>query len=120
MVRQFAMPMEIVAAPTCRAEDGLALSSRNGYLSADERAAAVQLSQVLQSVRDVLAAGQHDIAAIEADALQRLRAQGWQPDYVAIRRRIDLQAPGANGNEPLVVLAAAKLGRTRLIDNLEV
>jgi pantoate--beta-alanine ligase len=120
MVQQLALPVRVEGVATARAADGLALSSRNGYLSADERAAAVQLSQVLQSVRDVLAAGQHDIAAIEADALQRLRAQGWQPDYVAIRRRVDLQAPGANGNEPLVVLAAAKLGRTRLIDNLEV
>jgi pantoate--beta-alanine ligase len=120
MVQQLALPVRVEGVATARAADGLALSSRNGYLSADERAAAVQLSQVLQSVRDVLAAGQHDIAAIEAEALQRLRAQGWQPDYVAIRRRVDLQAPAANGNEPLVVLAAAKLGRTRLIDNLEV
>ena len=122
MVQQFALPTEVVAGETTRARDGLALSSRNGYLSEAERTEAPQLAATLRDVQAALKAGDRDVAAIEAQALDRLRQRGWAPDYVALRRRSDLQAPDAaqlEAREPLVVLAAAKLGTTRLIDNLE-
>ena len=121
MVRQFALPIEVVGGATERAADGLALSSRNGYLSESERQEAVQLSLALNSMAKALRAGETDLRALEAQAVAQLAARGWQPDYLAICRRHDLQppAPGAL-NEPLVVLGAAKLGATRLIDNLEV
>jgi pantoate--beta-alanine ligase len=118
MVRQLALPVEIVAGETLRADDGLALSSRNGYLGAAERAEARALSQTLAEVAGALRAGRSDIAALEQAAQQQLAARGWQPDYVAVRRRADL-APAQPG-DALVVLAAARLGATRLIDNLEV
>ena len=118
MAQQFALPIEVIGGPTLRAADGLALSSRNGYLSESERAEAVQLSLALKTMANALRAGATDLAALEAQALQALSARGWQPDYLAVRRRHDLQAPQAG--DPLVVLAAAKLGQTRLIDNLEV
>ena len=118
MVQQFALPIDVVAGPTLRADDGLALSSRNGYLSAEERLEAVHLSRVLQTMASALRAGSRDIAAIENQAMETLRQRGWQPDYLVARRRSDLQAP--TGAEALVVLGAAKLGKTRLIDNLEV
>ena len=122
MVRQFAMPIEISGVDTCRAPDGLALSSRNGYLSSDERAEAVQLSQALRQLGlAALATGAalpSQLPLLEADAMQSLGQRGWQPDYLTVRRRQDLQAPQAG--DALVVLGAAKLGKTRLIDNLEV
>jgi pantoate--beta-alanine ligase len=118
MVRQFAMPIEIVGSETFRAADGLALSSRNGYLSETERAEAVQLSKALHAMADAVRAGERDFAAIEARAMQSLAQRGWQPDYMALRRRADLQAPQAG--DALVALAAARLGSTRLIDNLEI
>jgi pantoate--beta-alanine ligase len=118
MVQQFALPIEIVAGATQRAEDGLALSSRNGYLSASERAEAVQLPQALRAMALAVQAGERDFAAIETRAAQALRERGWQPDYLVLRRRSDLQVPVAD--EPLVALAAARLGSTRLIDNLEI
>ena len=118
MVRQFALPIEIVGGETFRADDGLALSSRNGYLSKDERAEAVQLSRALRAMAEAVRAGERDLAAIEARAMQSLAQRGWQPDYLVLRRRTDLQAPSAG--EPLVALAAARLGSTRLIDNLEI
>ncbi len=118
MVEQFALPVEVVPGETARAADGLALSSRNGYLSEAERAEAPQLARALRGVQAALKAGERDLAAIEARAMEVLRSRGWAPDYVALRRRSDLQAP--TGSEPLVVLAAARLGKTRLIDNLEV
>ena len=117
MVEQLALPIEIVGGETGRAADGLAQSSRNGYLSAAERAEAVQLSAALRRIEAAVRAGERDWAKLEAEAMSGLAARGWKPDYVAIRRRRDLGAP-ADG-EPLVVLAAAKLGTTRLIDNLE-
>jgi len=123
MARQFAMPTEIIGAETFRAEDGLALSSRNGYLSGAERAEAPALYQNLNAVADAVRAGERDIGAIQARAMAALAERGWQPDYISVRKRIDLQAPAASElerNEPLVVLAAAKLGATRLIDNLEI
>jgi len=118
MVRQFALPIEIVGGETLRADDGLALSSRNGYLSKDERAEAVQLSKALRAMAEAVREGERDLAAIEARAMQSLAQRGWQPDYLVLRRRSDLQAPSAG--EPLVALAAARLGSTRLIDNLEI
>ncbi len=118
MVQQFALPIEIIGAPTLRASDGLALSSRNGYLSEPERMEAVQLSQTLKSMAAALRTGTTDIATIEAQAMHALTARGWQPDYLTVRRRSDLQLPLPG--DPLVVLGAAKLGKTRLIDNLEV
>jgi pantoate--beta-alanine ligase len=128
MVRQMAWPIDIVGGETARADDGLALSSRNGYLSAEERAQAVQLSQALQRVRDLVKAGRAGLpcdgaAKIEAQALENLRQQGWVPDYVSIGRQRDLLQPSTEellSSEPLVVLAAAKLGKTRLIDNFEI
>jgi pantoate--beta-alanine ligase len=116
MVRQFALPIDIVASETRRAADGLALSSRNGYLSSHERTEAVQLSLALKRMAARVQAGE-DTAAVEAQAIDALASRGWKPDYLTVRRRADLQAPAAG--EPLVALGAARLGTTRLIDNLE-
>ena len=124
MVQQMALPIEIIGGETRRAEDGLALSSRNGYLSTEERAEAVQLSMALKGLaaaaRAGNAAGVLDVTTIEAAAMQALRARGWQPDYLTVRRQHDLSPLTGPCTEPLVVLGAAKLGKTRLIDNLEV
>ncbi|WP_250533308.1 pantoate--beta-alanine ligase [Caballeronia sp. AZ10_KS36] len=121
MCHQFALPTEIVAAETVRDEDGLALSSRNRFLSPAERAEAPQLAAQLQRVRQAVLSGNRDIAALERDAMNALAERGWKPDYVSVRKRADLLAPGeADADAPLVVLAAAKLGATRLIDNLEI
>ncbi|HCY64354.1 MAG TPA: pantoate--beta-alanine ligase [Oxalobacteraceae bacterium] len=123
MARQFALPTEIIGAETYRAEDGLALSSRNGYLSATERTEAPVLFQTLNKVAEEVRAGRKEVAQLEQQAMTSLAQRHWQPDYVSIRRRIDLQPPSAadmEQGEPLVVLAAAKLGNTRLIDNLEI
>ena len=123
MVRQFALPIDILAGETQRADDGLALSSRNGYLTREERLEAVHLSRALRSLGDAArnAAGPHDLTALEAQAMQALARRGWKPDYLTVRRRADLMPPyGALTGQPLVVLGAAKLGNTRLIDNLEI
>jgi pantoate--beta-alanine ligase len=123
MSRQFAMPTEIIAAETWRADDGLALSSRNMYLSATERAEAPALYQTLNAVADEVRAGHLDVFELERKAMDGLAQRGWKPDYISIRKRNDLQAPNAGDlaqGTPLVVLAAAKLGTTRLIDNLEI
>ena len=122
MVRQFALPITIDSGETRRAPDGLALSSRNGYLSEAERAEALHLSLTLRELgRDALAAAhalETHLPALEAKAMAALTQRGWQPDYLTVRRRHDLQAPKAG--DSLVVLGAAKLGATRLIDNLEI
>ncbi|SAK42345.1 pantoate--beta-alanine ligase [Caballeronia pedi] len=121
MCNQFALPTEIVAAETVRDEDGLALSSRNRFLSADERAEAPKLAEQLQRVREALLSGNRDIAALERDAMNALAERGWKPDYISVRKRSNLLPPGeADVDAPLVVVAAAKLGATRLIDNLEI
>jgi pantoate--beta-alanine ligase len=123
MARQFALPTQIIAAETYRAKDGLALSSRNGYLSEQERTEAPALFRELNAIADEIRSGNLDISLLQNNAMQRLKDRGWNPDYVAIRKRIDLQPPTAGDlaqNEPLVTLAAAKLGATRLIDNLEI
>jgi pantoate--beta-alanine ligase len=117
MVQQLALPIEIVAGETTRADDGLALSSRNGYLGAAQREEAVTLPRLLKAIADDVRRGRHDWAGMEDAALRTLEARGWKPDYVAVRRRTDLAAPASG--DALVVLAAAKLGSTRLIDNLE-
>lgn len=122
MVQQMALPIQIHTGDTLRARDGLALSSRNTYLDSTQRAEAVQLSQSLKAMADALHSGEKDIAAIESRAMSSLRDRGWQPDYLSVRRRHDLQTPQATEltKIPLVVLGAARLGTTRLIDNLEV
>ena len=123
MCRQFALPTEIIAHETVRDADGLALSSRNRYLSEAERKEAPRLYRALNEVRDRLRAGETDVPAIEHDAQCELAAAGWKVDYVSVRRQMDLKAPSIEqvaAGEPLVVLAAAKLGTTRLIDNLEI
>jgi pantoate--beta-alanine ligase len=123
MCEQFALPIEIVPHETVRADDGLALSSRNGYLSAAERAKAPQLYARLKAVQAAVNGGARDLAAVERDAMQWLAQNGWKPDYIAIRKRQDLKAPSAQehaAGEKLVVLTAARLGSTRLIDNLEI
>ena len=124
MMSQLAMPIDIVTGATTRAPDGLALSSRNGYLSAEERAEAVQLSvalnQLAQAVRAAAGSGGFDVAAAEAAAMAGLRHRGWAPDYITLRHQHDLSPVAAVGSEPMVVLGAARLGKTRLIDNFEV
>ncbi len=119
LVREFALPIEIVPGETVRAADGLALSSRNGYLSAAERAEAPRLYLALDAVRRGVLAGELDLARLEQGAMAELRASGWIPQYVAVRKQLDLQLPAAH-DSGLVVLGAALLGSTRLIDNLEV
>jgi pantoate--beta-alanine ligase len=123
MVKQFAMPIDIIGGETERARDGLALSSRNGYLSADERQQAVLMSQTLAQLGRAAVELAHSldenaISRIETQAMQTMSDNGWDPDYMTVRRRSDLQAP-APGDQ-LVVLGAARLGKTRLIDNMEV
>ncbi|AJW45922.1 MULTISPECIES: pantoate--beta-alanine ligase [Ralstonia] len=127
MANQFALPVDIIPAETVRADDGLALSSRNAYLTNEERAEAPELYRMLHRVRqDVLETvlqGQASHEEVTNKAMEYLRGRGWQPDYVAVRRRSDLQVPTPENiaaGEPLVVLTAAKLGKTRLIDNLEI
>ena len=124
MVKQMGLPIEIIGGETRRANDGLALSSRNGYLSDAERAEAVQLSMALKSLavaaREGSAKGQLDVPALEEIGLQSLRKRGWLPDYLTLRLQHDLSPVTGPCQQAMVVLGAAKLGNTRLIDNLEV
>ncbi|HEY7656084.1 MAG TPA: pantoate--beta-alanine ligase [Burkholderiales bacterium] len=119
MVRQFALPIEIIPAETVRAPDGLALSSRNAYLSAEERREAPRLYRVLKQARAELEVGARGFQRIDQQAMAELSRHGWQPDYVAVRRQADLRQP-TERDRALVVVAAARLGRTRLIDSVEV
>jgi pantoate--beta-alanine ligase len=119
MVREFNLRIEIIGGETVRAADGLALSSRNGYLSPAERVQAPALYGVLTKLANAVRTGSRDFCALEAEAVRDLQAGGWLPDYVALRKKLDLQLPSAH-DSGLVVLAAARLGSTRLIDNLEV
>jgi pantoate--beta-alanine ligase len=134
MVQQFALPIEVVGLDTCRAADGLALSSRNGYLSDAERAEATALPQAIRQLAQAALAvhaeahgeaannpwSGNQLSELEHAATVALAARGWAPDYLTLRRRHDLQPPmAADGPGNLVVLAAARLGSTRLIDNLE-
>ncbi|MBA4382446.1 MAG: pantoate--beta-alanine ligase [Sideroxydans sp.] len=119
MVTQFNLPIEIVGAETSRAADGLALSSRNQYLSSEERTEAVNMYRTLTEAASELKAESKNLAKIELKASQTLANRGWQVEYVAIRSQNGLIQPAA-GERKLVVVAAARLGKTRLIDNLEV
>jgi pantoate--beta-alanine ligase len=130
MCQQFAMPTQILSAETVRDADGLALSSRNGYLSEQERAEAPRLYATLQQVRQRVLDAQsglglrlEDLLELEQAGRQVLSTKGWQPDYLSVRRQRNLGLPtneDLQAREPLVVVAAAKLGKTRLIDNLEI
>ena len=121
MVQQFALPIEILAGETQRADDGLALSSRNSYLNAEQRLEATELVKALRALGDAAkAAPLASIPALEARAMQALARRDWKPDYLTVRRRADLLPPHGAADELLVVLGAAKLGSTRLIDNLEI
>ncbi len=126
MVQQFALPIEVVGGQTLRAADGLALSSRNNYLSPGQRQEAVQLSQTLRAMADAVRAGATDLPDLEQHAMAALAKRGWQPDYLSVRCRSNLQVPAPDRvaslarHAGLVVLGAAKLGSTRLIDNLEI
>jgi pantoate--beta-alanine ligase len=118
MVRQLNLPIVILEGETVRAPDGLALSSRNGYLSPEERREAPRLYAVLREAAERLERGERDLQAIESAAREELIRHGWRVDYVSVRSQDSLLAP-SSGEERLVVLAAAHLGRTRLIDNLD-
>jgi pantoate--beta-alanine ligase len=127
MASQFALPVDIVPAETIRAEDGLALSSRNIYLSESERAEAPALQRQLIAMREqVLSLKEKTLSSlmdIEAKALTQMQGRGWKPDYMAIRQQRDLAKPtqaDLDAGQPLVIVTAAKLGKTRLIDNLEI
>lgn len=122
MVQQFALPITIVGGETRRSDKGLALSSRNSYLSPAHLEQALQLSQALKALgEEFVNAGRSasTLEAMEDKALGQLRQMGWQPDYLTVRRRVDLQTPRKPSDE-LVVLGAARLGSTRLIDNFEI
>ncbi len=119
MTRQLALPIEIIGGETVRTEDGLALSSRNGYLSPAERAEAPRLYRELNLIRDTIRGGETDTVKLENAAISELTAAGWKTDYVAVRQQSDLSMP-KGVDAPLVVLAASRLGSTRLIDNIEI
>ncbi|RUO75573.1 pantoate--beta-alanine ligase [Pseudidiomarina taiwanensis] len=116
MVADLSMPVDIIGVPTQRADDGLALSSRNGYLNANERATAPRLYQVLQQLAERIRAGK-EVDAELAAATKTLTQAGFEVDYLSVRRQLDL-APISASDSELVILAAARLGSTRLIDNL--
>lgn len=119
MVRDLNMPVQIIGEPIVRADDGLALSSRNGYLSPDERATAPVLYRTLQRLGDAIRQGERDYPALLAAGKQALETAGLRPDYLEIRHATDLQ-PATPEHHELIILAAAYLGKTRLIDNLQV
>ena len=119
MTRQLALPIDIIGGETVRADDGLALSSRNGYLTPAERAEAPRLKQELDKIRAAIRNGESDCLKLENAAIEALTAAGWKTDYVAVRQQSDLASPNSV-NVPLVVLAASRLGATRLIDNIEI
>ena len=117
MVRDLCMPIEIEGVATMREADGLAMSSRNGYLEAAQRDRAVCLYQALSVVKAALDSGSRDYAFLERQALESLQRAGFEPDYVSVREQLSLRVPGP-GSRRLVVLGAATLGSTRLIDNI--
>ena len=124
MVAQLNLPVRIIGCETVRAADGLALSSRNQYLSADERAEAIFLYQTLQGMRSAILQGERDFERLQLQAVEALTTRGWLVDYVAVRKQTDLlpvtSAEYDQAQHDLVILAAAKLGNTRLLDNVEV
>jgi pantoate--beta-alanine ligase len=117
MVRQLALPIEILSAETVREDQGLAMSSRNAYLTREQREEALRLHATLQAIAAAIQLGKKDMSNLERTASHELTSHGWKPDYVAIRRQDTLGEPLLGA--PLVILAAARLGNTRLIDNLE-
>jgi len=117
MTRDLSIPVEVIGAATVRAPDGLAMSSRNRYLTDAERGIAPRLQAALRVAAGRIDAGDEDCAAIEAQGLVALREAGMRPDYFAVRDALTLEPPGPASRE-LVVLAAARLGKARLIDNL--
>jgi len=119
MARQLALPIDIVGGETVRADDGLALSSRNAYLTSAERAEAPRLYRSLQRIREALRGGNRNFAELEQEAAAELDAHGWHTDYIAVRQQSDLQVP-LPGEQALVTLVAARLGTTRLLDNIEI
>lgn len=119
MSRQFMLPIKIIGGETVRADDGLALSSRNGYLSSTERAEAPRLQQCLQRIRHAVLNGDRNYAALCEKAHNELDQHGWQTDYISVRRQQDLAPPDPEDRD-LVIVAAARLGAPRLIDNLEI
>jgi pantoate--beta-alanine ligase len=123
MVQQFNMPIQIVPAETIRADDGLALSSRNNYLTPEQRSEAPRLYRTLRGMADQIAAGRTDYANLEAAGRAELAHHGWRVDYIAVRHGIGLRIPhpeGFDNPHVLIVLGAATLGATRLIDNVDV
>lgn len=117
MVRDLNMPIQIIGEPTVRADDGLALSSRNGYLNEAQRAAAPALYQAIRQTADAISAGEQDFDALLTSKKQQLEAAGFRIDYLEIRDATSLR-PATAENRDVVILAAAFLGKTRLIDNL--
>ncbi|MDF9788347.1 pantoate--beta-alanine ligase [Polynucleobacter sphagniphilus] len=127
MAKQFALPVDIIPGETIRADDGLALSSRNSYLTPEQRVEAPHLQRILNEVRhqvlDLKDRNSASLSQIEKQAVEQLVKRGWQPDYIAIRQQIDLSISSdesLQNGESLVILTAAKIGNTRLIDNLEI
>jgi pantoate--beta-alanine ligase len=119
MVAELCMPVTLIGAPTVRDADGVAMSSRNQYLTAAERAIAPQIYAALQAAAQRLGAGDADFASIERSGFQRLESAGFRPDYFSVRQVADLAPPAAGARE-LVILTAARLGKARLIDNVQV
>ena len=119
MVTDLSMPIDIIGVPTIRAEDGLALSSRNGYLTAEQRATAPALYRTLQWMKQQLDQGFADFRLLEQQAKDQLNKAGFNADYINIANRQTL-VPASDSTSALVILAAAYLGKTRLIDNIEV
>ena len=117
MVRDLNMPIQIIGEPTVRAEDGLALSSRNGYLSPEQRAAAPALYRTLKTMAEAITKGQRDYPALITEGQAQLVAAGFRPDYLEVRHAVTLR-PAMIDDRDLVILAAAYMGTTRLIDNL--
>ncbi|WP_437270423.1 pantoate--beta-alanine ligase [Stutzerimonas balearica] len=117
MVRDLNIPVQIISEPIVRADDGLALSSRNGYLTTEERTIAPQLYRILCELRDAIAGGERDYSALVERGLNRLRQAGLRPDYLELRNAVDLQ-PADQHSREVAILVAAFLGRTRLLDNI--
>jgi pantoate--beta-alanine ligase len=119
MVSDLSIPVEIVGVPTVREEDGLAMSSRNGYLTAEERKLAPELYRIMRETAESIGSGERDYTRLEHEAKQALEKSGFSSDYYYVRRADDLSEPNAD-DQSLVIVAAAYLGRARLIDNLQV
>ena len=121
MIADLRLPVGVVAGDTRRDADGLAISSRNHYLTADERKRAPILHSTLEQLGAELTDGNRDYGGLEAAAVERLKQSGFEPEYVEVRRASDLSKPnGSHSADELIVVAAAWLGRARLIDNLRV